>query len=149
MKERYIRQVQKHLRLPRKAKTDVLRDLEEAFASAAEHCETEAQVIERLGTPESFAESIHEQLGIDSAGKEAGKTAVLIFSVLICAAAFSAAFFIHVSRPAPNIIGQAVSVTGIQIIGDGIDVFRILIFVGCLALLAAISVILRGIHHKN
>lgn len=149
MKERYIRQVWKQLRLPRKAKTEVLRDLEEAFASAAEHGETEAQVVERLGTPEAFAEGIHEQLGIAPAGKAAGKTAVLVFSILICAAAFSAALFIHASRPAPDSIGQAVAVTGIQIVGDGIDVFRILLVVGCLALLAAICVILRGIHHKN
>ena len=51
MKEQYIRQVEKELNLSRKAKTEVVRDLNEIFNSAVEHGETEQQVIERLGTP--------------------------------------------------------------------------------------------------
>ena len=50
MKEQYIRQVEKELNLSRKAKTEVVRDLNEIFNSAVEHGETEQQVIERLGT---------------------------------------------------------------------------------------------------
>ena len=50
MKEQYIRQVEKHLTLPRKAKQEVIRDLNEIFASALENGETEQQVIDRLGT---------------------------------------------------------------------------------------------------
>ena len=49
MKEQYIRQVEKELNLSRKAKTEVVRDLNEIFNSAVEHGETEQQVIERLG----------------------------------------------------------------------------------------------------
>ena len=55
MKEQYIRQVEKELNLSRKAKTEVVRDLNEIFNSAVEHGETEQQVIERLGTPQEFA----------------------------------------------------------------------------------------------
>ena len=41
MKEQYIRQVEKELNLSRKAKTEVVRDLNEIFNSAVEHGETE------------------------------------------------------------------------------------------------------------
>ena len=37
MKKQYIRQVRKDLHIPRSAKTEVVRDLQEIFASAAEH----------------------------------------------------------------------------------------------------------------
>ena len=50
MKEQYIKQVEKELSLPHKAKKEVVRDLNEVFASALEHGETEQQVIQRLGT---------------------------------------------------------------------------------------------------
>ena len=49
MKEQYIKQVEKELSLTRKAKKEVVRDLNEVFASALEHGETEQQVIERKG----------------------------------------------------------------------------------------------------
>ncbi len=48
MKEQYIKQVEKELSLPRKMKKEVVRDLNEVFASAMEHGETE-QIIQRLG----------------------------------------------------------------------------------------------------
>ena len=66
MKEQYLKKVKKELNLPRKAKREVLRDLNEIFASASEHGETEQQVIERLGTPKEFADSTAEQFGIDN-----------------------------------------------------------------------------------
>ena len=54
MKKQYIRQVRKDLHIPHSAKTEVVRDLQEIFASAAEHGESEQQVAERLGTPVSY-----------------------------------------------------------------------------------------------
>lgn len=65
MKEQYIRQVEKELNLSRKAKTEVVRDLNEIFNSAVEHGETEQQVIERLGTPQEFANSTAEQNSLE------------------------------------------------------------------------------------
>ena len=47
MKEQYIKQVEKELSLPRKMKKEVVRDLNEVFASAMEHGETEQQIIQR------------------------------------------------------------------------------------------------------
>lgn len=47
MKEQYIKQVEKALHVPCKAKREIVRDLNEIFASAAEHGETEQQVVQR------------------------------------------------------------------------------------------------------
>ena len=71
MKKQYIRQVRKDLHIPRSAKTEVVRDLQEIFASAAEHGESEQQVAERLGTPREFADRTAEQFGFDPAAPEA------------------------------------------------------------------------------
>lgn len=150
MKEQYIRQVARNLHVPRKTKMEILRDVDEAFASALEHGETEKQVMERLGTPEEFAETMQEQLGGCHAQKvDWKKQAAMIFFILISAAAFSAAFLIHVSTPASNMIGQADAATTIQIAGDGIDVFGVLILLGCVALAAAIYIVIRGIYRNN
>ena len=50
-----------------------MRDLNEIFASATEHGETEQQVIERLGTPQEFANSTAEQFGIDNSAPQKRK----------------------------------------------------------------------------
>ena len=62
MKEQYIKQVEKELSLPRKMKKEVVRDLNEVFASAMEHGETEQQIIQRLGTPKEFADRTADRL---------------------------------------------------------------------------------------
>lgn len=77
MKEQYIKQVEKELSLPHKAKKEVVRDLNEVFASALEHGETEQQVIQRLGTPKEFADSTAEQFGIDNASSKKGTVSFL------------------------------------------------------------------------
>ena len=65
IKEQYIKKTAKELTVPGKIKKEILRDLNEIFASALENGETEQQVIKRLGTPQEFAANIAEQLGID------------------------------------------------------------------------------------
>ena len=77
MKEQYIKQVEKELSLPHKAKKEVVRDLNEVFASALEHGETEQQVIQRLGTPKEFADSTAEQFGIVTPHQKKGKVSFL------------------------------------------------------------------------
>ena len=77
MKEQYIKQVEKELSLPRKMKKEVVRDLNEVFASAMEHGETEQQIIQRLGTPKEFADSTAEQFGIDNASSKKRKGILL------------------------------------------------------------------------
>ena len=63
MKEQYIKQVEKALHVPCKAKREIVRDLNEIFASAAEHGETEQQVVQRLVAPREFADCAAEPFG--------------------------------------------------------------------------------------
>ena len=64
MKEQYIRKISHELMVSHKVKKEILRDLEEAFASAKEHGETEEQVIERLGEPKEYAKNMNEQFSM-------------------------------------------------------------------------------------
>ncbi len=85
MKEEYIRQVKRRLSLPGKQKREVLRDLEEIFASGAEHGETEQGIIQRLGTPEEYAAGIALSLEKPRSG---GKLAGLVLSCVACVVCF-------------------------------------------------------------
>ena len=146
MKQQYIRRVKKALNLPREQKAEVMRDLDEAFASALEHGETERQVIERLGTPDEFADSIHEQLGIACPDRRGRKRRICIaLTALVSAIAFAIAFFMRAERPAQNIIGQADAMTNMQIVGSGVDMFWLMIALGCIALAAAIGLMANHI----
>lgn len=143
MKEQYIKQVEKELSLTRKAKKEVVRDLNEVFASALEHGETEQQVIERLGTPKEFAENTAEQLGIDSAAPQKRKG--IISSV--------AAFVIYATTQSGKVpdgaIGQADAMTNIQVEGAfGFDASQIILAVGVIAVTIAIIQIIRTVR-KN
>ena len=67
-----------------------MRDLNEVFASALEHGETEQQVIQRLGTPKEFADSIAEQFGIDNNNSKRQKGIIsALVAFLMAAVAFS------------------------------------------------------------
>ena len=126
MKEQYIKQVEKELSLPHKAKKEVVRDLNEVFASALEHGETEQQVIQRLGTPKEFADSTAEQFGVFS-----------IYAVT------------RLGKAPEGAIGQADATTNIQIESAlGFDVLQIILAVGFAAAVIAVLLIIRTIH-KN
>ena len=150
MKEEYIRQVEKELFLPRKAKKEVMRDLNEVFASALEHGETEQQVIQRLGTPKEFADSTAEQFGIDntSSKKHKGIISALV-ALIIAAIAFSIYAVTQLGKVPEGTIGQANATTNIQIQGVlGIDVSQITLAVGFAAAIIAVLLIIRTIR-KN
>ena len=117
MKKQYIRQIRKDLHIPRSAKTEVVRDLQEIFASAAEHGESEQQVAERLGTPREFAD----------------RTAA--FALYAAAAA---------QRVLPGAIGQADAMTNIRVEGAGFDVTLLLLAAGVLAAAFAILQLIRA-----
>ena len=89
--------------------------MEEAFASAAEHGETEQQVMDRLGTPAEFGESIQEQLGLSCTEKSSwkGRTGIAI-AALISIIAFAGAWKIHASKPAKLLIGGVGCITAIR-----------------------------------
>ena len=132
MKEQYIRQVEKELNLSRKAKTEVVRDLNEIFNSAVEHGETEQQVIERLGTPQEFANSTAEQFGIDNSVPKKRK------------------WIISSGKVPEGAIGQADAMTNIQVNGDFIfDASQIILLVGIIAFVFATIQIIRAVHNNR
>lgn len=145
-----IKQVEKELSLPHKAKKEVVRDLNEVFASALEHGETEQQVIQRLGTPKEFADSTAEQFGIDNASSKKRKG---IFSALVALIVAVVAFSIYavtrLGKAPEGAIGQADATTNIQIESAlGFDVLQIILAVGFAAAVIAVLLIIRTIH-KN
>lgn len=122
MMEQYIRQVKKYLVLPPKQKQEVLRDLREAFASAAEHGEPEQQVEARFGAPADFADSINAQFGLNRMEQQQRKRCVAIAAALVAAAAFFAVVFLSSAARVPaSVIGQADAMTGIQLSSTGPD----------------------------
>lgn len=149
MRENYMKQVNRNLVVSRKKKKEIIRDLQEAFVSAVEHGETEQQVIERLGSPVDFADSIHEQFGINRIAKEKRKKQCQIaIALAVAIAAFAVGIIIMTSRLSVNVIGQANAMTNIQISGTAFDPFILFIMTGVAALAAAIILMIRCFHKK-
>jgi anti-sigma-K factor RskA len=147
MKEQYIRQVEKELNLSRKAKTEVVRDLNEIFNSAVEHGETEQQVIERLGTPQEFANSTAEQFGIDNSLPKKRKW---IISLVVAIVAFLIYATAKSGKVPEGAIGQADAMTNIQVNGDFIfDASQIILLVGIIAFAFATIQIIRAVHNNR
>ena len=144
MKKQYIRQVRKDLHIPRSAKTEVVRDLQEIFASAAEHGESERQVAERLGTPREFADRTAEQFGFDPAARRRRNRLIQIAISLAVAAAFALYAAAAAQRVPPGAIGQADAMTNIRIEGAGFDVTLLLLAAGILAAAFAILQLIRA-----
>ena len=151
MREQYIRQVEKELPIPRRAKREVIRDLREIFASALEHGETERQVSDRLGTPREFAESTAEQLGIDITTLRNQKSRIWGIAALTAAAAAFAAYSTTQARETVlGAIGQANAMTSIKI-GEGfsLNVPGLLLAIGVLAAAAAVVQLVRSAGRKR
>lgn len=150
MKGQYIRQVEKELRVSRKIKREILRDLEEAFASALEHGEGEAQVIQRLGTPKEFADNAAAQFGVDLGARKKRRGIVAGAAALAAALmAFGLYGAARLQRPPAGAIGQADAMTGIQVTGGlGIDFSALLLAAGAILACAAL-LCLVGALRKN
>ena len=149
MKDRYIKQVKQALKLPREKKGEIVRDLQEAFASAAEHSETDEQVIARLGTPKDFAASIHEQLGIGGEAKKRRRLFQIGGTLVAALAAFSMCAAIHVSRTLPHIIGQADAMTSMQVSGAGLDPADLFLALGMIAALISVMLTIQYIRNRS
>ena len=151
MKEQYIKQVVKELHLSRKAKSEVVRDLNEIFASAVEHGETEQQVVERLGTPKDFADSTAEQFGIDNTASQKRKGIVSSVAALLVAVASFVIYTTTKNGKAPDgAIGQADAMTNIQVEGSlGVDALQIILVVGVIATVFAIVQIIRAVRSNK
>lgn len=150
MKEQYIKQVEKELRLPRGAKKEVLRDLREAFASALEHGETERQVIERLGAPGEFAENTMEQLGLDGAARKRKGLLTSAAALAVAIAAFAVYAAARAGQPPEGAIGYADAMTGIRMEGAfGFDLLGLLLAAGVIAAAFAALRLLRTVRESR
>lgn len=151
MKEQYIKQVEKELNLSRKAKTEVVRDLNEIFASAAEHGETEQQVIERLGTPQEFANSTAEQFGIDNSVPKKRKWIISsVISLVVAIVAFLIYTTAKSGKMPEGAIGQADAMTNIQVEGTfGFDASQVILVVGIIAVTFAVIQIIRTVRNNR
>lgn len=138
--KKYIKEVKRELSVPRRAKKEIARDLEEAFASALEHGESADQVMERLGSPKDYAESIEEQTKFGRAKDRDRKRLIQI----VCSFAAALAFFVidlivKALQLPKDVIGQADSMTGIKVEAPFVFSPRFLIVaLGIFALAAAI-----------
>ena len=135
MKKQYIRQVRKDLHIPRSAKTEVVRDLQEIFASAGEHGESEAQVLDRLGSPEEYAKEVLAQTGYVPRPRKAALG--LALSALVCGVCLALFLWSQSGRLTEDAIGGAVSSTGIQVIG-GVDLSPLLLVLAAVGLVGAV-----------
>jgi len=135
MKKNYIRRVKLELDVPRKKKKEIIRDLEEIFASAAEHGETEQDVIDRLGSAEEFADGMKEQL-LDEKPKKIGFFTYLfaLSAIIIMGVTLTVKL---IQRNSQNVIGYATSMTGITIVGgmqfDFLNIALALMIIACIA----------------
>ena len=146
MKQEYIQQVGRALPLPGKQKREVLRDLEEIFASAREHGESEAQVLDRLGSPEEYAKEVLAQTGYVP---RPGKAALgLALSALVCGLCLALFAWSQSGRLPEKAIGGAVGSTGIQVIG-GVDLSLLLLAGAAGALVCAVWFLRRLLRQRK
>ena len=148
MKEQYGKEVARRLLLPRVKRKEVLRDLEEAFASAAEHGESEQQVIDRLGTPEEFAAAMNEQLGVPQEFflRRSRRLAVLFFvlTALLLAAAVADLWRDHLLEVRLPSVGGADGPTHILLsAAPGIDPAILLFLLAAILAAAGLRQLLR------
>ena len=150
MKEKYIQEVKKRLCVPRKQRDEIIRVLLEAFETAAGHGQTEAELIERLGAPQSYADNIHEQLGLPSSKRQKREGILPIAGALIAAAAaIGAGFWIRMLPSFPEgAIGQADASTSIQVVGPAVDPSLLLFLFGAAALVLAAILAVRYLRRR-
>ena len=112
-----------------------MRDLGEIFASAAEHGESEAAVIERLGRPEEFAARTAKQFGVDNAApRQRARLLSVLLAAMLAAAAFVVYAVLEAAKVPVDAIGQADAQTNIQIAGaSGFDALQIIFIAGVMA----------------
>ena len=149
MKEQYIRQVKRALSVSRQVKREIARDLQEAFASALEHGESEAQVIGRLGSPRDFVESMEEQIGFDRLRYRKRKKLAHIICVFAIALASFVIYMVARALQIPqNAIGQAESMTEIQVEAP-IDFMNVIVIFGMAALVVAVMLTVNYVRAKQ
>ena len=145
MRKQYIKQVKKELSVSHKLKKEILRDLNEAFDSAAEHGETEEQVINRLGTSKDFTRDVEENMSFDRVQYRKNQKKIVEICCLcgIAIICLIAALISQTSRLPENVIGQGDAMTSITVKSAfPFGLFFILLIAGIvIAVIAAIKII--------
>lgn len=150
MRKQYIRRVKRALCLSEEEKQEMIRDLQEIFDSAAEHGETEEQVIARLGSPKEYVHQIHEQLGKMEEIRQRRKARIQIGILwLLAALLFLAGGIPLYLRTPAHVIGQADAMTQIQLSGSWIDPAWVWMLLGVLALAAGIYLWIRHLRKRG
>jgi len=150
MREKFIEEVRKELVVSAKSKKEIIRDLQEVFASAQEHGESEQQVIERLGSPKEFADNVHEQLGLHPTKVKRARVKLRSASILLFALAAACIGLFLYSRHIPsNMIGQADAMTHISISGSGIGLSGMLLLVGGVAFASSVTLTIIYAYKKK
>ena len=109
------------------------------------------RIIERLETPQEFANSTAEQFGIDNSVPKKRKW---IISSVISLVVAIVAFLIYATAKSGKVpegaIGQADAMTNIQVNGDFIfDASQIILLVGIIAFAFATIQIIRAVHNNR
>ena len=147
MTREYLRQVDKALSLPRGKKKEILRDLQEAFDSAAEHGESAEQVIRRLGTPQQFAQAIQEPDSAPTAARRSGRgwRWGMLAAWVVAAAFLAASWIVHQLAVPEGVIGQANGMTAIQVEGGfPLNASQLFLIAGLAA--AAAGLVIAAVH---
>ena len=142
MKNSYISEVRRKLKLPRGKKREVMRDLEEIFATAEERGESKDKLVLRLGTPEEYARETEAAFGVDGARLRRKRLAVLAFAfafVAVVALAFAVVAGYGAQRIPEGAIGYAETMTDIEVEGAYFDVYAAALGAGVTASCAAIA----------
>lgn len=142
MTKRYISRVRRKLTLPQGKKKEVMRDLEEIFATAAARGESEAETISRLGAPDEYARETEAAFGIDGARLRRKRlvcfAAVFVF-IAVVASALAIVSGYGAQRIPESAIGYAETMTDIEVEGAGFGVYAAALGAGVTASCAAIA----------
>ena len=136
MKEQYIKQVEKALHVPCKAKREIVRDLNEIFAS---------------GAPREFADCAAEPFGVDNSSLRKRKGFILsLSSFAITAAAFALCAAAKAHALPAGVIGQADAMTNIQVEGAfAFDASRIFLAAGIISAVLAVIQMIRTVRDSR
>ena len=142
MKNSYISEVRRKLKLPRGKKREVMRDLEEIFATAAARGESEAETISRLGAPDEYARETEAAFGVDGARLRRKRlvcfAAVFVF-IAVVASALAIVSGYGAQRIPEGAIGYAEAMTDIKVEGAGFGVYAAMLTTGIVSALSAIA----------
>lgn len=146
MGERYIKQVNRKLKLSRSRRKEIIHDLEELFAEATACGETEEKVIERLGTPEEYARECLTNLQdeIEKVKKFRNRIILMIVTFVIAFVCMFPYISVHLHNVPADAIGYADAGTGIYLVEKS-GIFNEYVLFGVGILLVIIDVILMFI----